>query len=83
MAFVQKPNNGALFRNERKEKETHPDYTGTLNVDGDDFYLNAWLKETKDGRKFFSISIKPKDQRGQKFANDRRRQEDDDQDPPF
>lgn len=57
-------NRGALFKNERKEKETHSDYNGTLNVDGDEFYLNAWLKESKNGKKFFSLSIKRKSEAG-------------------
>lgn len=52
---------GALFRNERKESDSHPDHTGTLNVGGRDYWLSAWVKTTRDGRKFFSLSIKPKD----------------------
>jgi hypothetical protein len=31
-----------------------------VNVNGEDFYLNAWLKESKAGKKFFSLSVKPK-----------------------
>lgn len=54
-------NRGALFKNERKEKETQPDYTGSLNVDGVDFFLDAWLKTAESGRKFMSVSVKRKD----------------------
>jgi hypothetical protein len=56
-------NSGILSRNERKEKDTHPDHTGQLNVEGVDYYVSAWIKERKDGTgKFFSLSIKRKDQ---------------------
>lgn len=60
MAEYDNRNRGALFRNNRKEKETHPDYNGTINVEGKEYYLNAWLREGKSG-KFFSMSVKPKE----------------------
>ncbi len=54
-------NRGALFRNDRKEQETHSDYNGTINIEGREFWLNAWLKESKGGKKYFSLSVKPKE----------------------
>lgn len=53
-------NRGVLFRNDKKETEKHPDFTGSMDVGGVDHYLSAWVKESKQGKKFFSISIKPK-----------------------
>jgi len=54
-------NRGTLFKNDKKEQETHADYNGTINIDGKDYWLNAWVKEGKaTGKKFFSLSVKPK-----------------------
>lgn len=61
MSDYDDTNRGALFKNERKEQETHADYNGTINVGGQEFWLNAWLKESKSGKKFFSLSVKAKE----------------------
>jgi hypothetical protein len=54
-------NRWTLNKNDRKEKETHPDYKGSINVDGVDYWLDGWIKEGQNG-KFISGSIKPKEQ---------------------
>jgi hypothetical protein len=61
MAFEQKDNSGSLWVNDRKESDRHPDRTGTLVVEGKSFYLSGWLKKTKDGKPYLSLSVKPKD----------------------
>ncbi len=53
-------NSGALFRNDRRQSDSHPEYTGTINVKGEEFWLSAWVKQTKDGKKFFSIKLREK-----------------------
>lgn len=53
-------NRGSLFKNDRKDDAKFPDYKGSLNVDGTEYWLSAWIKVSKDGNKFMSLSIKNK-----------------------
>jgi hypothetical protein len=55
-------NRWTLDKNDRKEKDAHPDYKGKLNVDGVDYWLDGWIKDGANG-KFISGSIKPKEAR--------------------
>jgi uncharacterized protein (DUF736 family) len=56
-SFEQKDNSGALFKNDRKEKETHPDYRGTCMVNGVEMAMSAWLRTSKNGTKYMSFSF--------------------------
>jgi len=63
MAFQQKPNRGSLFRNDDKSKDEDRDYSGSLNVEGREYWLSGWINETKTGTKYLSLSVKPKEER--------------------
>lgn len=60
MANYDNTNRGVLFKNDRKEKETHPDYKGSVNVDGVEMWLSAWLKTGGKGT-FMSLSVQRKE----------------------
>lgn len=61
MTEYSNENRGVLFKNDRKESDSHPDYKGSLNVAGVEHWIDAWIKVKKDGSgKFMSLSIKPK-----------------------
>ena len=52
-------NRGAIFKNDRKDTPNHPDYKGSINVNGEEFWVSSWIKEGKTGE-FMSLSITPK-----------------------
>jgi hypothetical protein len=58
--YCYNTNRGALFRNDRKETDRDPDYNGELDVAGQTYWINGWLKPSKAGTKFMSVSVKPK-----------------------
>ena len=55
----QRNNSGILFKNDKKEEAKHPDYKGEINIEGESFWLSAWLKDGQKG-KFMSIAATPK-----------------------
>lgn len=54
-------NTGSAFRNKRKQKDTHPDYTGEINIEGKLYWLNTWEKRTQNGDVWYSHSVNPKE----------------------
>ena len=52
---------GALFKNDKKETEKHPDYKGSCEIDGTEYWVSSWLNESKNGRKYLSLRFSPKD----------------------
>jgi hypothetical protein len=58
MAYEMKPSSGSLFKNDRKEKETHPDYKGKVMLpNGEVRWLSGWKKQTASGDGWLSLAI--------------------------
>jgi len=53
---------GVLFKNDRKEEDKHPDYKGSCEIEGVEYWISAWIKESQKG-KFMSLSFKPKEEK--------------------
>ena len=62
MTQYDNSNSGALFPAREKKSDRHPDMTGNLDVNGVEYYINAWTKVSKQGKKFLSLSVNPKQQ---------------------
>ena len=56
-------NRGSIWKNEKKETDKHPDFTGSLNVDGKDYWVSAWKRrpDASERAPALSFSVKPKD----------------------
>lgn len=65
MAEFDNTNRGSIWKNEKKDKDTHPDFTGSLNVGGVEYWVSAWKRKEGAAAKApaLSFSVKPKDEK--------------------
>ena len=66
MADFDNTSRGSLFRNDKKTDEKHPDMSGTLNVEGKEYWISGWKKTSKAGTGFISLSVRPKQEQASK-----------------
>ena len=50
-------NTGVLFRQEEKESDKHPDFTGNCEVNNKKMQVAGWINTSKDGSKKY-VSLK-------------------------
>jgi hypothetical protein len=73
----KRDNSGVLFKNDKKETEKHPDYKGNITINGQDYWLSAWIKDGKGG-KFMGLAVSPKEQQAPQSARSKATGFDDD-----
>jgi len=56
-------NRGSIWKNDDKENDKHPDFKGSLNVGGVEYWVSAWKRKPDANPKApaLSFSVKPKD----------------------
>ena len=64
MTQYDNTNKGIFFKNDRKEKDSHPDYKGSINIEGVEYWLSGWIKVNSQdaSKRFISLSVQPKQQ---------------------
>lgn len=63
MSNYDNTNRGSIWKNERKEKDTHPDFKGSLNVEGVEYWVSGWKRreDQKPNAPALSFSIQKKE----------------------
>lgn len=67
---------GILRKNDKQGNEQRPDYKGSVEIDGQKYWLSAWIRTGKDGtklagEKYMSLKLEAADQQ-QASANQQR-----------
>jgi hypothetical protein len=62
MSYEPKDMSGSLFKNQKREKDTHPNMTGSALIDGVEYWVSGWTKESEKAGKWISLSFKQKDE---------------------
>ena len=61
--YEQKDNSGALFINDKREKDTHPNAKGSALIGGVEYWVSAWTNTSSKGTKYQSLSFQRKDEK--------------------
>jgi hypothetical protein len=64
MTQYDNTNRGQIWPNDRKEKDTQPDFKGSINVEGEEYWVSAWKRKPDANPKApsLSFSIQKKDE---------------------
>ena len=65
MAYEQKDNLGALFINDKRETDKHPNAKGSAMIGGVEYWVSAWTNTSAKGTKYQSLSFQAKEDRPQ------------------
>lgn len=58
--FEHQEGKGSLLVNTYKKDERHPDFKGSIKINGHTYAIAAWSKQTKSGMDMFSITVDQK-----------------------
>lgn len=83
MAYEKRDLTGTLFKNTKMMSDSSPTYTGSVIIEGVEYWQSAWVKESANGLKFFSQAFKRKDAPSTQREEPARKTHVDDSEIPF
>lgn len=60
--YDKKDNSGALFANNKREKDSHPHATGTAMIGGVEYWVSAWTNKSEKGVVYQGLKFQPKEE---------------------
>lgn len=63
MSQYDNSNRGGIWKNDNRQSDNHPHFTGHLNIDGKEYWLSGWKKgdDASERAPLVSLSVRPKD----------------------
>lgn len=83
MTTFDNTNRGSLFKNDKKTEEKHPDLSGSINIEGTEYWISGWSKTSKGGQKFLSLSVRQKQEQTRQSSEPTRVSKTEDADIPW
>lgn len=83
MTQYDNTNRGSLFKNDKKTEEKHPDLSGSVNIEGVEYWISGWSKVSKGGQKFISLSVRQKQEQTRQSSQPTRSTKKEDEDIPW
>lgn len=68
MSNYDNNNRGALWKNERRNSDKHPNLTGSAEINGVEYWVSAWTSKEGGKKPVVSLSFKPKEERAESPA---------------
>lgn len=66
MSQYDNTNKASLWKNDRKTEDKHPDYKGSVNVEGVEYWMSGWINTAgpnskRAGEKYISLRLEMKE----------------------
>lgn len=68
MSQYDNTNSGAVWPNKDRKTDKHPTHTGSINVEGVEYWVNAWVGDKAKNQPSLSIKITKKEPKQSKQA---------------
>ena len=66
MSQYDNTNSGILTRNDKGDNDKRPDYRGSINVAGTEYWISGWIRDGREGtklegQKYLSLKVEAKE----------------------